>query len=158
MTQVNVHKWLPKKPPDSCLYRMIFKFYLLIPIEICAKMPVARGCAVIHSMENRWQGRAEMTAWKKRGKRKRDGDSRAETHWDPAERSTYSPSKSRTGECTSQCVFVSVEMCLSACSRQSRLHVLVCVWRGKPSSAGHHTVRTGFCRAASWAGAVLFKL
>lgn len=70
-------------------------------------MPVARGCAVIHSMENRWQGRAEMTAWKKRGKRKSDGDSRAETHTEIRQNAAHTvPARAVQGVRVTVCVCV----------------------------------------------------
>lgn len=121
-TPGKIGKWLTgwlnrlerqSKPCPESLLSWVLSF--LTPIDnFChhVKTPAARGSAVFHSMENRWRGRAEMAAWKKkRGEKKRL--THWGSHWDPAEHGTHSPDESDRGSvCLSLCVFISGELCL----------------------------------------------
>lgn len=83
-------------------------FFFPTPIDnFChhVKTPAARGSAVFHSMENRWRGRAEMAAWKKRR------DSHTETHTEIRQNTAH--------RVPMRAIWGSVCVCLSVC---------ICVW------------------------------
>lgn len=117
----------------------IFFFFFFTPIDnFChhVKTPAARGSAVFHSMDNRWQGRTEMAAWKKSRKKKRL--THWDSHWDPAEHSTQSPNESDRGSvCLSVCIYVWWVVSLRVLVKA--VCMLWCVWWGKLSSAGWTT-------------------
>lgn len=115
------------------------------------KTPAARGSAMFHSMENRWQGRdAKMDAWKEK-KKKRWGKKTLthwDSHWDPARYSTHSPNeRNRRSMCLCLCINVwwvgSLRVLVKA------VYLLWCVLWGKLSQAGHHAERnTLFLRSS----------
>lgn len=76
------------------------------------KTPAARGSAMFHSMENRWQGRdAEMDAWKKKKKDEEKRHSHTETHTEIQQDTAHTvPMRGIGGVCVYACVLMSGEL------------------------------------------------
>lgn len=90
---------------------------------------------------------------KKKKKKKEERLTHWDSHWDPAEHSTQSPS-GRDGEkvCV-ECVYLCLVSCVSPCTCQSCVHALVCEMKqtkfGWTRHKHRHPKRTNFCREAS---------
>lgn len=118
-----------------------FKFQLTVFATMWKRLqPEGASCSSAwwtDGKAERWwlPGRREESSKEKKKERKKL--TYWDSHRDPAERSTNTDDPSESSRsvcvCVTKCALVAVEPCLSACSCQSCLHALVCVWWGKPS-------------------------
>lgn len=114
------------------------------------KTPAARGSAMFHSMENRWQGRdAEMDAWKEKKKDEEKRHSHTETHTEIQQDTAHTvPMRGIGGVCV-LCLCINVWWVGSLRVLVKAVYLLWCVLWGKLSQAGHHAERnTLFLRSS----------